>query len=78
MGWYGGTLAPHNHTAVTGQGGVLSNLSVTGTLSATGNIASSGGNIASTTAYAQAGLAAALAGDLPRLDQTILLGLLGG
>lgn len=78
MGWYGGQLAPHNHTAVSGQGGVLSNLSVTGTLSATGDIASSAGNISSTAAYAQAGLPAALAGDLPRLDQSILLALLGG
>lgn len=63
MGFYGGTLAAHNHTSTPGDGGVLSNLGISGTVTASGVATAANGTLTT---------------NLATLNQAMQYGLLGG
>lgn len=81
-----GSLSNHNHTSVPGDGGVLSNLNVTGTLASSG-VATLAGVNSSAIINAQLGLAITGTGsetvgpsnptDLATLQMDVALNLLG-
>lgn len=72
----GGSFS-HNHTPVAGDGGVLVNLGVTGTILATGTITSSLGNIVATAGTMSEGVEATAATQLPTLQGALALELIG-
>lgn len=85
-----GSLSNHNHTSVPGDGGVLSNLGVTGTVSGTGivtggtgvvattgDVVSTAGNVKATIGVVNEGGTPALATDVITLQYAQMLSLLG-
>ena len=70
-----GVLKNHNHSASVGDGGLLSNLAVTGTITGTGTV--QGAGVTSTAGMTETNDASA-ATDVPTLRQLQSLALLAG